>query len=424
MSRTDMTDEELAAWKAKKDAGRARAYEAEMRIAMLLRDNPEAIDGFRAFCARMNPYSIRNCMRLYGQNPEAAHVQPRFFWGGYGRAVDPDAAVWIIAPKVERTFTKEVENKQTGQVEEVEDAYKIWPVDDVFPAQATVPKNGPCTFCNGPEGERCPDWCAVMQPQAGAPPTREEVAEALNAALKQVGGFDSSQLTVLGTDPMQDRYGDPYETPGVRWETIATIKRAAKGRKAKTRRYRFIHTIDLDRPGVRYAIAGLGVIWVSPYEHRPDTGGEAPVHVQYGDDVPPDSEQGRRASWDSGYTAAGPHAPVLHNTIKFAGFSIVYPHDERARLHAWREGRERVPEASAEYMAQIVRQLLDHYRGLVEVDAIEEAAFRKREARRAREAEHEAERLAEQERDLAARREQAQLRAAGHRHQAANPTEL
>ncbi|TMR90507.1 hypothetical protein [Nonomuraea basaltis] len=418
MSRSDMTDDELAAWKARKDAGRAQAHAAEMQIALLLRDNPEGIDGFRIFCARMNPYSIRNCMRIYGQNPDAAHVQPRFFWGGYGRQVEPDAAVWIIAPKVERKFTKEVENKQTGQVEEVEDGYKIWPVEDVFPAQATAPKNAPCPFCDTPEGERCPESCPVMQPQAGVPPTREDVAEALAAVLKQVGGFDPSALSGLGQDPMQDSYGDPYETPGVRWETIAVTKGAAKWRKPGTRRYRFIHSVDLDRPGVRYTIAGLGVIWISPYELRSDSGGDAPVTIQYGDDVTADRH------WDSRYHHAGPHAPII-NAIKFAGTSIVYPHDENWRWFApHREGHGTVPEKTAEQMGQIVRQLLDHYRGLVEYDAIEEAGFKRRADRRAREAEHEVARLSEREQELAQQRADAERCAAEHRHQAANPAEL
>lgn len=413
-----MTEEELAAWKARRDTGRAHAQAAEMRTAMLLREHPEAIDIFRAFCARMNPYSIRNCMRIHGQNHQAAHVQPRFFWGGYGRAVDSDAAVWILAPKVERKFTKEVENPKTGQTEEVEDSYKIWPVEDVYPAQATVPKNQPCPFCDTPVGERCPDTCPVMQPQAGVPPTREDVAEALAAVLKNVGGFDPSLLAVLGADPMQDRYGDPYETPGVRWETVAINKGAAKGRTPKKRRYRFLHQVDLERPGVRYAIAGLGVIWISPYEHRSDTGGDAPVTVQYGDDVTAEHR------WDSRITHAGPHAPIIA-PVTFAGTSIVYPHDDQRRWYApRREGTGTVPEKTAAQMGQIVQQLIDHYRGLPEYDAIEEAGFRKRSARRAREAEHQVTQLAEREQELADQRADAERRAAEHRHQAANPAEL
>ncbi|MEV0236815.1 hypothetical protein [Nonomuraea sp. NPDC050786] len=421
MSRSDMTDEEMAAYKARKDAGRARAHEAETQIAILLREHPEAIDGFRAFCARMNPYSIRNCMRIYGQNPDAAHVQPRFFWGGYGRAIADDAArIWILAPKVERKFTKEEKNPKTGETEEVEDAYKFWPVEDVYAAQATVPKNQPCIFCNTPEGERCPDTCAVMQPQAGAAPSREEVAEELRKVLKNAGGFDPSVLAGLGPDPMQDRYGDPYETPGIRWETIA-VTASRKGAKEKTRRYRFLHTVDLERPGVRYAVAGLGVIWISPYELRNDTGnGHAAVTVQYGDDVPAADRH-----WDSRYHQAGPHAPNI-NSITFAGTSIVYPHEERWRWFApHRKGYGgTVTEGAAEKMGQVLRQLLPHYRGLIEFDAIEEAAFRKRAARRAREAEHEAKRLAERERELAEERAEAERRAAEHRHQAANPNEL
>jgi hypothetical protein len=421
MWRTEMTDEEQAAWKARKDAGRARAYEAELQIAALLRDHPEVIDGFRKFCARMNPYSIRNCLRIYGQNPDATHVQPRFFWGRFGRQLTSEDAprIWILAPKVERKATKEEKNEQTGQTEEVEHAYKIWPVQDVYAAQDTVPKNGPCPFCNGPEGERCPDWCPVMQPQAGVPPTREAVAEELGKVLKQVGGFDPTVLAELGEDPLQDRYGDPYEAPGVRWETIAITSGAAKGRKPRTRRHRFLHTIDLDRPGVRYAIAGLGVIWIGPYELRRDQGGDDAVTIQYGDDVPAADRH-----WDSRRHQAGPHAPNI-NSITFAGTSTVYPSTEQWRWFSpHRAGGGTVPEKTAERMSQVIRQLLPHYRGLVEFDAIEEAGFRKRAARRAREADHEAVRLADRERELAEQRADAEQRAAKHRHQAAHPNEL
>ncbi len=407
-----MTPEELAAWQARKDNGRAAAKSAEVQIAAAIRDKPELIDGFRAFCARMNPYSIRNCLRIFGQNPEATHVQPRFFWGGYGRAIiDDNAAVWIMAPKVERTKTKEVENPRTGQVEEVEDTYKFWPVEDVYPASATVPKNGPCPFCNGPEGERCPDWCAVMQPQAGSAPSREDVAEALNAVLKQIGGFDPNLLHGLGPDPIDEDDG----CPGVTWHNVTITKGAAKDKKPRTRRYRFIHTIDLDRPGVRYAVAGLGVIWIGPHEFRRDTGGDDAVTVQYGDDVPSDWEKPRWAWGDSAYHQAGPHAPNI-NGITFASYSVVYPSEDRWRwFEPWREGKGRVPETTAEQMGQVVRQLLDHYRGLVELDAIEQAGFRKRSAYRAREAEHEASRLAKREQELAQQRAEAEQRAAAQR---------
>ncbi|MCF6467306.1 hypothetical protein FAF44_02615 [Nonomuraea sp. MG754425] len=426
MARTDMTEEELAAWRARKDAGRARAYDAEVKTATLLRDHPEAIDGFRVFCARMGGfYSIRNCMRIYGQNPHVAHVQPRRFWGGYGfgrEVIDPSAAIWILAPKVERKFVKEVENTQTGKTEEVEDSYRIWPIEDIYPSAATAPKDRPCVFCNGPAGDPCPDSCPIRQPQSGPPPTREDVAEAVAAVLKQLGGFDTTVLSTLGPDPMQDDYGDPYETPGVRWGTISVTTTATnQGGKPKKRSYRYLHTVDLDRPGVRYAIAGLGVVWISPYELRNDEGaGYAAVTVQYGDDV---SAADRH--WDSRYYPAGPHALIL-NGITFAGTSLVYPHEERWRWFSpHRAGYGgTVTEGAAEKMGQILRQLLPHYRGLVEIDAIEEAGFRKRAARRAREAEHEATRLAERERELADQRADAERRAAEHRHQAVNPNEL
>src|SRR5262249_9135578 len=151
-----------------------------------------------------------------------AHVQPRRFWGGYGfgrDVIDPGAAIWIVAPKVERTFTKEVPNNETGKTEEVEDSYKIWPIEDIYPSAATAPPGGPCVFCDGPEGEPCPDSCAIRQPQSGPPPTREDVAEAVAAVLKKLGGFDATVLSTLGPDPMQDGYGDPYETPGITWNT-------------------------------------------------------------------------------------------------------------------------------------------------------------------------------------------------------------
>ncbi|TYB71142.1 hypothetical protein FXF51_01530 [Nonomuraea sp. PA05] len=417
MWRTEMTDEEQAAWKARKDAGRARAYEAELQIAALLRDHPDAIDGFRRFCGWMGGfYSIRNCLRIYGQNPQVAHVQPRRFWGGYGfgrEVIDPGTAIWVVAPKVERTFTKEVPNKETGKTEEVEDSYKIWPIEDIYPAQATAPKGGPCVFCDGPEGEPCPESCPVRQPQAGPPPTREDVAEALAKSLKNTGGFDPSVLATLGPDPLQDDYGDPHESLGITWDTL----KLTMGTKKRT--YRYLVTVDLDRPGARFAIANLGAIWIGPYSLRRDQGGDDGVVVQYGDDVP-----AAERHWDSRRHQAGPHAPTI-NAITFAGTSIVYPSREQWRWFSpYRAGGGTVPEKTAERMSQIIRQLLPHYRGLVEYDAIEEAGFRQRAARRAREAEQEVRRLAEREQQVAEHRADAERRAAEHRHQAAHPNEL
>ncbi|PZG19914.1 hypothetical protein C1J01_10765 [Nonomuraea aridisoli] len=66
--------------------------------------------------------------------------------------------------------------------------------------------------------------------------------------------------------------------------TLIVQKSSAGRGKARPRRYHCLHTVHLDRPGVRYAAAGLGVFWVSPYEHEHGPGGV--VKVQYGDDPP------------------------------------------------------------------------------------------------------------------------------------------
>lgn len=409
MTRTDdrMTADELAAWQARKDAGRATAKTGEVQVAAAMAANPELIDGFRLFCARMGFYSIRNCLRIFAQDPKATQVQPRFFWGGYGRAIADDAAgIWIMAPKVERTRTKEVENPKTGDAETVEESYKFWPVEDVFPASATVPKNGPCTFCDTEEGQRCPDSCPVMMPQSGRIPSREDVADALDRVLRQIGGFDSMLLADLGEDPL------PEQSDGITWTTVTLTKGAAKGRKPKTRRYRFHHTGAMDRPGVRYAIAGLGVIWIGPYELARED--EPAVQVQYGDNVTREWEMAHSYSWDSSRTVAGPHAPVL-NGVEFASTSIIYPSTRWEHFSPWRAGRARVPETTAQQMGQIVRQLLDHYHALPEAAELEQLGARQRAARRAREAEHEAARLAEQEERLARQREEAEQRAAAQR---------
>ncbi|MEV1167435.1 hypothetical protein [Nonomuraea sp. NPDC049784] len=402
-----MTAEELAAWQAHKDAGRATAKSVEIQVAAAMAANPETIDGFRLFCARMDVYSIRNAMRIFGQNPKATHVQPRFFWGGYGRAIADDAAaIWIMAPKVERKRTKEVENPKTGEAETVEESYKFWPVEDVFPASATVPKNGPCPFCDTQEGQRCPDTCPVMMPQAGRVPSREDVADALDRVLRQIGGFDPSVLDELGDDPLGE-YSD-----GVTWGAVTLMKGAAKGRKPKTRRYRFVHRADMGRPGIRYAVAGLGVIWIGPYELASE--GEPALQVQYGDNVSREWEMAHAYRWDSSRTVAGPHAPVL-NGVEFASTSIVYPTTSWEYFSPWRAGRARVPETTAQQMGQIVRQLLEHYHALPEASELDKEGARRRAKRRASEAQHEAERLAEQEARLASERAELEKRAAENR---------
>ncbi|WP_113705438.1 hypothetical protein [Nonomuraea lactucae] len=409
MTSTDdrMTPEELAAWQARKDAGRATAKSIEVQVAAAMAANPEVIDGFRLFCARMDVYSIRNAMRIFGQNPKATHVQPRFFWGGYGRAIaEPEAAIWIMAPKVERKHTKEVESPKTGEAETVEESYKFWPVEEVFPASATVPKNGPCPFCDTGEGQLCPDTCPVMQPQDGRIPSREDVTEALRKVLKQIGGFDASVLAALGDDPLGE-YSD-----GVTWGTVTLTKGAAQGRKPKTRRYRFVHTVDMSRPGVRYAIAGLGVIWIGPYELARE--GEPALQVQYGDNVTRAWELSHAHTWDSSRTVAGPHAPIL-NGVEFASTSIIYPTTSWDYFSPWRAGRARVPETTAQQMGQIVRQLLEHYHALPEADELDKEGARRRARRRAREAQEEVNRLAEQEARLASQRAGAEQRVAENR---------
>ncbi|MEU8249104.1 hypothetical protein [Nonomuraea sp. NPDC048916] len=204
----------------------------------------------------------------------------------------------------------------------------------------------------------------------------------------------------------------PEHSDGIAWTTVTLTKGAAPGRKPKTRRYRFHHTVDMDRPGARYAIAGLGVIWIGPYELARED--EPALQVQYGENVTREWEMTHSYSWDSSRTVAGPHAPAL-NGIAFASTSIIYPSTHWEHFSPWREGRSQVPETTAQQMGQIVRQLLDHYRSLPEAAELDKQGARRRAHRRAREAEHDATSLAKQEAQLARQRAEAEQRAAEQR---------
>lgn len=388
MAWADMTDEEREAWTARKDAGRASAYQAWIGTATMLAENPELIDGFRLACARIRPYSIGNCLRVFGQR-EAFRVDARFFWGRYGRQVLPDATpIWILAPKAEGKRTKEVTNKETGETETVEEAYKIWPVEDVYAAVDTTPKDRSCLFCGTQPGQRCNVDCPVLQPVSGPIPSREDVADALHTALKKVGGFDPMLLDDLDPDP----YPDGSWSEGVTWGNLTVEKSAANGKTPKKRRYQYLHRADLETGRVRYAIAGFGVIWIGPDDYSYPRGSDG-LRIQYGDDAADYRVRDGQAE--------APHAPIM-NGVTLGSYAVVSPekrgHNHRFWLNVWRVGsyRHRAPDTTSDQVAQIVRQLIDHYLALPERDEVEAAHARLRAPQRAAAHEEKAAGLREQ----------------------------
>ncbi|GAA3144291.1 hypothetical protein GCM10010466_39260 [Planomonospora alba] len=396
----DMTDAEWDAFCARKDAGRAAAHAGQMKAATALQQHPEMIDAFRVFAARMHPYSIGNALRIFGQDPSATRADARFFWGGNDRRIREDAApVWIYAPKVERTRKEEVTDPKTGQTETVEEHYSTWPVEDVYPASATVPKNGPCIFCGTDEGGTCPPGCAVMQPVAGPIPSRDDVVEVLHKTLKAVGGFDAS-----GLDELDDPFPDGATAPGLTWHTLSVVRPAAKGKgkKDKTRRYRFLHEADLETGRIRYAVAGFGVIWIGPDTYA--YGGSDPdtLRVEYGDVRPTSDYRIKNGSMPA------PYAPVVYG-ITLGGYAIVSPEkrteDSRFWLNVWRVGpyHQGVPDATRDHTAQVVRQLIDHYLTCPERADVEAAHARLHAPKRAAEHADKAAKLRAEMEDLQAK---------------------
>ncbi|OZC02399.1 ArdC-like ssDNA-binding domain-containing protein [Rubricoccus marinus] len=93
-------------------AGQRRADEASARLAAgfdAVREDPQRLKGYLAFCARFTDYSARNKLLLYLQNPQARHCMGFRSWKAHGRQVKRgERGLTVLAPLLRRPSAAEV----------------------------------------------------------------------------------------------------------------------------------------------------------------------------------------------------------------------------------------------------------------------------------------------------------------------------
>lgn len=194
--RSDWSEDEKQAWRDQKLADKQIANDAVEKAARALAQRPDLIDAFRALASRIQDgRSLRNALAVLGQRPDAIRVHSAMWWSREDRRVLPEATpIRVIARRRGGKRTEDVENKETGQTEEVGNGtWSGYTAERVFDVRDTVPRSKTCR-CGTEPGERCPDSCPVLAPVMGPIPTRQEVAELLDHVLREEGGFDPDLL--------------------------------------------------------------------------------------------------------------------------------------------------------------------------------------------------------------------------------------
>ncbi|MGW4639644.1 ArdC family protein [Sphaerisporangium sp. NPDC004334] len=213
--RPQMTEEERAAWKARKAARVGDLKELQRAAAMRILTDPAAAHTFVKVCASIGAgsyegakYTLRNAVLLWGQNPAISHVGSFDYWREQGRRVRKGTSerptkalgIFVYIGKDKDKDAEEGKPREEAEhkAEDKRPKYKV--SNGTYDVRSTIPIET-CIYCgtNPPEdptGDGCPADCAVFDLRPGIEPPLEEVYAVAFALAEDDGDEDGEDGAV------------------------------------------------------------------------------------------------------------------------------------------------------------------------------------------------------------------------------------